>query len=79
MMDRSISYHPEHHDSPRQLTSEMNTRRTSHKSTVPRFCAFFLAQRRESTTLHNPVNQEWSVVEPNDLHLIFNLHAGFAQ
>jgi hypothetical protein len=36
----------------------MNPRRSKHKSTVPRFCAFFLAQRRESTKLDSPVYEE---------------------
>ena len=33
----------------------MNPRQTNNKSTVPRFRAFFLARRRESTNLINPV------------------------
>ena len=47
--------HSEHDDSPRQVTAGMNPRRTNKKGTVPRFRAFFLARRRESTNLINPV------------------------
>jgi len=50
--------HQEQPDLPLQVTAGMNPRRTNEKSTVPRFRAFFLARRRESTKLNNPVHQE---------------------
>jgi hypothetical protein len=56
-MDLQAGHH-EHLESQWRVTAGMNPRRTNEKSTVPRFRAFFLARRRESTKLNNPVHQE---------------------
>jgi cyclic pyranopterin phosphate synthase len=50
-----------------ELKPDHNPRRANHNSTVPRFRAFFLARRRESTNLNKRVYRRSPMSEPSQL------------